>query len=53
MTRDAPASQPRNIAGSPRKRREIDWVQILINVTLLVAAVIFLLIAGIMVWTLY
>jgi hypothetical protein len=34
-------------------RPEIDWVHVLINTTLFIAAVAFLLIAGLMAWTLY
>jgi hypothetical protein len=53
MSRDGLASQPRKIAGTPPKRLEIDWVKVLVNTTLVIASVSFLLIAGIMAWTLY
>ena len=37
----------------PPKHRDVDWVQVLINVTLAIAAVAFLLLAGVMAWALY
>ena len=53
MSRDEPISQPRKIVVRPPTRLEFDWVQVLINITLLIAVVAFLVIAGIMAWTLY
>jgi hypothetical protein len=53
MSRDGLVSQPRKIAGTPPRRLEIDWVKVLVNTTLVIASVSFLLIAGIMAWTLY
>ena len=36
-----------------RKRLEVDWVAVLVNTTLLIAAMMFLVVVGAMAWTLY
>lgn len=51
LSRDEP--QRRKIVVRPPTRLEFDWLQGLINITLLIAVVAFLLTAGIMAWTLY
>jgi hypothetical protein len=36
-----------------RKRLHIDWVAVLINTTLFIAAVMFLAVVGVIVWAVY
>jgi hypothetical protein len=58
MSRDAPVPEPqynrrRGRDRVSRKRLQIDWVAVLINTTLLIAAMMFVAVAGMMIWAVY